>query len=106
MATRLALSKTVPPFYLSPEFGAETDDRNKCVKLTSCNYHVYPLNNDPASCPMCQSGRVVFMCCMKRGWAAIIFKVCRQCAWAKQMYSTEEQETIPYEEQAAHDPSF
>jgi hypothetical protein len=96
----------VSPMYVAPEFGSETDDRNKFVKLSSCNYHVYPLNNDPESCPRCMSGRVVFMCCMKRGWAAIIFRVCRQCAWCRQEYSTEGQTTIPFEEQTAHDPSF
>jgi hypothetical protein len=102
----LAGRKTVSPMYLAPEYGMETDDRNKYVMLTSCNYHVYPLNNDPESCPRCMSGRVVFICCMKRGWAAVIFRVCRQCAWAKQEYSTEGQTSIPFEEQAAHDPSF
>jgi hypothetical protein len=100
------MSKNVSPMYLAPEFGAETDDRNKFVQLASCNYHVYPLNNDADSCPRCMSGRVVFICCMKRGWAAIIFRVCRQCAWTHQEYSTEGQAKMNYEEQCAHDPSF
>lgn len=92
--------------YLAPEFGAETDDRNKFVMLTACNYHVTPLNNVAESCPRCMSGRVVMMCIMKKGWGGYMYKVCRQCAWCKEMFSSEVQTSLPYEQLAAHDPAF
>ena len=92
--------------YLAPEFGAETDDRNKFVMLTSCNYHVTPLNSVPDPCPRCMSGRVVMMCLLKKGWGGYMYKVCRQCAWCKEMYASEAQTTINMEERVPHNPEF
>jgi len=86
--------------HIEAMFKTETDSRNRYVILVSCGYQVIPTNYSKRGCPVCNSGKVVSMCVVKRGWAGYFFSVCRSCAWAHQDFSSEGDNSLPSEDSA------
>ena len=108
MATEPSTGKSLRESHIEAMFKTETDSRNRYVILVSCGYQVIPTNYSHAACPRCNSGKVVSMCVVKRGWGMYAFSVCRNCAWAHQDFASIGDMSLPGEdatpdEQAARD---
>lgn len=91
-------AKALREQHIEAMFKTESDSRNRYVILVSCGYQVIPTNYQSASCPRCNSGKVVAMAVIKRGWAGYFFSVCRKCAWAHQDYASEGDMSLPTED--------
>ena len=98
MATEPSTGKSLRESHIEAMFKTETDSRNRYVILVSCGYQVVPTNYSHAACPRCNSGKVVSMCVVKRGWACYVFDVCRNCAWAQQRFASQGEQSLPGED--------
>ena len=102
-----SVGKSLREQHIEAMFQVENDSRNRYVILVSCGYTAIPLNYLTDACPRCNSGKVIMMAVVKRGWAGYMFKVCRKCAWCHQSFASERQmelsDSAP-EEQAPHEP--
>lgn len=105
MAVSPSTGKSLREQHIDAMFKTETDSRNRYVILISCAYQAIPLNYCSAACPTCNSGKVIMMAVVKRGWAGYMFKVCRNCAWCLQSFASEEDKNLRSlpDEQGAHD---
>lgn len=105
MSLSASVGKSLREMHIEAMFQTENDSRNRYVILVSCGYQAIPLNYCAESCPRCNSGKVLMMAVVKRGWAGYMFHVCRQCAWCLQAFASQRQTTLPApDEQEAHDP--
>jgi hypothetical protein len=107
MAQSPSTGKTLRESHIDAMFKQENDSRNRYVILISCGYQAIPLNYCTASCPTCNSGKVVMMAVVKRGWAGYMFRVCRNCAWCHQDFASEGENSLREEpeNQGAHEPN-
>lgn len=98
MAQQPSTGKSLRESHIEAMFKTENDSRNRYVILVSCGYQVIPTNYCHASCPRCNSGKVVSMCVVKRGWAGYFFDVCRNCAWSMQRFASQGDMSLPGED--------
>lgn len=105
MAQSPSTGKSLRESHIDAMFKIETDSRNRYVILISCSYQAIPLNVCSAVCPRCNSGKVIMMAVVKRGWAGYMFRVCRNCAWCNQDFASEKDKNLREvpEEQGAHE---